>query len=53
MHYIQSALGHGTVAVTEKYYAKFSPNSAARQLLRVIEGSRSEKMGSKTGSSEF
>jgi hypothetical protein len=38
MQYIQSALGHGSVAVAEKYYAKYDPNSAARQLLRLIEG---------------
>ncbi len=25
MHFIQSALGHGTVGVTEKYYAKYDP----------------------------
>ncbi len=40
MHFIQSALGHGSVAVTERYYARHSPQSAARQLLRVIEGGR-------------
>jgi len=40
MHYIQSALGHGSLAVTEKYYAKYDPHSAAKQLLRVIEGGR-------------
>jgi len=34
MHYIQSALGHGSVAVTERYYAKYDPKSAAKQLLR-------------------
>ncbi len=53
MHYIQSALGHGSVAVTEKYYAKYNPNSAAKQLLRVIEGGRQErqKTGTKTGTS--
>lgn len=50
MHYIQSALGHGSVAVTEKYYAKYDPNSAARQLLRLIEGGRN-KTGTKTGTS--
>lgn len=51
MHYIQSALGHGSVAVTEKYYAKYDPRSAAKQLLRMIEGRRLEKMGTKTGTS--
>ena len=42
MHYIQSALGHGSVAVTERYYAKYDPNSAAKQLLRVMEGGGEE-----------
>ena len=48
MHFIQSALGHGSFAVTEKYYAKYDPNSAARQLLRLIEGGK-VKTGTKTG----
>ncbi len=43
MHFIQSGLGHGSVSVTEKYYAKFDPKSAAKQLLRVIEGGRNRK----------
>jgi integrase len=51
MHYIQSALGHGSVAVTERYYAKYDPRSAAKQLLRVIEGGRKQRQetGTKTG----
>jgi len=55
MHFIQSALGHGSVAITEEYYAKFDPKSAAKQLLRVIEGGRSgtrenkKEVGTKTG----
>ncbi len=54
MHYIQSALGHSSVSVTEKYYAKYDPHSAAKQLLRVIEGGRSqEKTGTKTGTTGF
>jgi integrase len=48
MHYIQSALGHGSVAVTERYYAKYDPKSAAKQLLRLIEGGK-VKTGTKTG----
>jgi integrase len=28
MHFIQSVLGHSSVAVTEKYYANFSPAAA-------------------------
>jgi integrase len=50
MHFIQSALGHGSVAVTERYYAKYDPNAAAKQLLRVIEGGRNQDSGgTKTG----
>ena len=57
MHFIQSGLGHGSVAVTEKYYAKFDPKSAAKQLLRVIEGGRNkqesqQKSGTKTGTND-
>jgi len=53
MHYIQSALGHGSVAVTERYYAKYDPHSAAKQLLTVIERGRKqrEKTGTSTGTS--
>ena len=40
MHFLQSVLGHSSVAVTEKHYAKFSPGSAARATLRLIEGGR-------------
>jgi len=40
MHFLQSVLGHSSVAVTEKHYAKFSPDSAARATLRLIEAGR-------------
>jgi integrase len=43
MHFIQSALGHGSAAITEEYYARFDPKSAAKQLLRVIDGGRRRK----------
>ncbi len=37
-------------AVVEKYYAKYAPENAVRQLLRVIEGGRNSKVtGTKTG----
>ena len=54
MHFIQSGLGHGSVSVTERYYARFDPKSAAKQLLRVIEGGRikrklQQESGTKTG----
>jgi hypothetical protein len=47
MHYIQSALGHGSVVVTERYYVKYDPKSAAQQLLRLIAGGKKE-MGTQT-----
>jgi len=37
MHFIQSALGHTSVQITERYYAKFDKNSAAKALLKLIE----------------
>jgi hypothetical protein len=38
----------GTVAVIERYYAKYDSKSAAKQLLRLIEGGK-VKTGTKTG----
>ena len=43
MHFIQAALGHTSVAMIEKYYAKFDKHSSARALLGIIE------TGTKTG----
>ena len=40
MHFIQSVLGHSSVAVTERYYAKFSPACAAKEVLRTLQGGR-------------
>lgn len=40
MHFIQSVLGHSSVAVTEKYYAKFRPDAAAKAVLLMMESSR-------------
>ena len=47
-HYIQSALGHVSVTVTQMYYAKYDPKSAAKQLLRLIEGGKAQ-MGTQNG----
>lgn len=41
--WIKSSLGHSTERVTEKFYIKDTPEFAARQLLRVIEGGRSKR----------
>jgi integrase len=40
MHFIQSALGHSSVAVTERYYAKFVPDTAAKALREIVESGR-------------
>jgi integrase len=40
MHFIQAVMGHSSVSITEKYYAHFSPDSASRALLTVLEGGR-------------
>jgi integrase len=43
LHFFQSVLGHSSVALTEKHYAKFSPRSAAQVTLRLIEGGRAAR----------
>ena len=43
MHFIQSVLGHSSVAVTEKYYAKFSPDAAAKAVLSMVESGRKDR----------
>jgi integrase len=43
MHYISEVMGHHSIDFTRKHYAKFSPESASRAVLRVLEG------GKKTG----
>jgi integrase len=55
MHYIQEVLGHHSVTLTEKYYAKFSPASASRAVLRILQGGRDgEALGEwhKTGTED-
>ncbi len=42
MHFIQSVLGHSSVSVTEKYYAKFSPDTAAEFVRRTLESGRKQ-----------
>jgi hypothetical protein len=44
MHVIKAMLGHSSVTTTEKYYAHFSPNYAARRALQVLEGSKNKKI---------
>ena len=38
MHYISEVMGHHSIDFTRKHYAKFSPDSASRSVLRVLEG---------------
>ncbi|MDA2925581.1 tyrosine-type recombinase/integrase [Acidobacteria bacterium AH-259-L09] len=40
MHDIQSVLGHASVTTTERHYAHFSPEHAAKKILKVLEGGR-------------
>jgi integrase len=40
MHFISEVLGHHSIDFTRKQYAKFSPQSAARAVLRVLEGGK-------------
>ncbi len=43
MHELQQVLGHASVAITERYYAQFSPEHSAKKILRVLKGGRAEK----------
>lgn len=38
MHFISEVMGHHSVDFTRKHYARFSPESASRRVLRVLEG---------------
>jgi hypothetical protein len=40
MHYISEVMGHHSIDFTRKHYARFSPESASRAVLRVLEGSK-------------
>jgi integrase len=44
MHFIQSVLGHSSVAVTERYYAKFAPDAAAEALRKMVEAGRKKDL---------
>ena len=43
MHFIAKVLGHANGSFTEKQYAKFSPESAARAVLAVLEGGKGKE----------
>jgi len=38
MHYISEVLGHHSIDFTRKHYARFSPDSPSKNVLRVLEG---------------
>ena len=40
MHFISEVLGHSSTEFTRKRYARFSPESASRAVLRVLEAVR-------------
>jgi integrase len=40
MHFISEVMGHHSVDFTRKQYARFSPESASRAVLRGLEGGR-------------
>lgn len=42
MHFISEVMGHGSVDFTRKRYARFSPESASRAVLRVLQGRKAE-----------
>jgi integrase/recombinase XerD len=44
MHFISEMLGHHSVDFTRKRYARFSPESAGRAVLRVLEGRKAFKI---------
>jgi len=40
MHFIPEVLGHHNLEFTRRVYAKFSPESASRAVLMVLEGGK-------------
>lgn len=45
MHFISEVMGHYSVDFTRKHYGKFSPESASRAVLRVLEGRKKTAQG--------
>jgi integrase len=43
MHYISEVMGHHSIDFTRKNYARFSPDSASKSVLRVLEGRKVKK----------
>jgi integrase len=44
MHYISEVMGHHSIDFTRKHYARFSPESASRAVLKVLEGRQSKRL---------
>jgi integrase len=44
MHFISEVMGHHSIDFTRQHYAKFSPESASRAVLRVLEGRRAAQV---------
>ena len=42
MHFISEVLGHHSSEFTRMRYARFSPGSASRTVLRVLQGRKAE-----------
>lgn len=42
MHYISEIMGHHSIEFTRRRYARFSPESASRAVLRVLQGRKAE-----------
>jgi integrase len=40
MHFISEVMGHHSVDFTRKYYARFSPESASKAVLKVLQGGK-------------
>jgi integrase len=47
MHYISEVMGHHSIDFTRKHYARFSPESASRAVLLVLEGQKAQQGGTK------
>jgi integrase len=45
MHFISEVLGHASVDFTRRIYARFSPDSASKTVLRVLQGRKASTGG--------
>jgi integrase len=51
MHFISEVMGHHSVDFTRRRYARFSPDSASRAVLRVLQGRKAGPVGAQNGHS--